>query len=189
MNRRTAVRNLALVVGAAVVLPACLSEAKKEELASVPLKHLKVSAEQEKLLAEVCETMLPRTDTPGAKELGIHRHVLTMVDACCPKLERQTFMRGLTRLEALAMEQFKQSFMACTPVQRQALLQRMAPQPNPAQPKLPPSFYSTVRRLTVDGYTRSKYFLTTHVVYELVPGRYNGYFPTKDLDFAHPSHG
>lgn len=189
MNRRTAVRNLAVVVGTAALLPACLSEAKKEAQASIPLKYLKVSAQQEKLLADVCETILPRTDTPGAKDLGLHLHVLKMLDACCPKPEQQAFLQGLTHVEVLASEQFKQSFLACSPAQRQALLLRMAPPLNPAQPIKPPSFYSTARRLTVDGYTRSKYFLTTHIVYELVPSRYNGYFPTKDLDLANPSHG
>jgi hypothetical protein len=36
-----------------------------------------------------------------------------------------------------------------------------------------------VKDQTVFGYTTSKYFMTKQIVYELVPGRYNAYFPVK----------
>jgi hypothetical protein len=45
------------------------------------------------------------------------------------------------------------------------------------------------RQLTIDAYTGSKHYLTTQVVYELVPSRYNGYFPTKDVVLNKPRNG
>jgi hypothetical protein len=41
----------------------------------------------------------------------------------------------------------------------------------------------------VSGYTGSKYFLTQQIVYELVPSRYNGYFPIKDVNLSKSRHG
>ena len=46
------------------------------------------------------------------------------------------------------------------------------------------AFYSTVKGLTVFGYTESKFFMTKEIVYELVPGRYNAYYPVKNLKAA-----
>ena len=46
------------------------------------------------------------------------------------------------------------------------------------------AFYHTVKGLTVFGYTNSKYFMTQQVVYELVPGRYNAYYPVSKLKQA-----
>ncbi|MEB0249294.1 gluconate 2-dehydrogenase subunit 3 family protein, partial [Mucilaginibacter sp. 5B2] len=43
------------------------------------------------------------------------------------------------------------------------------------------AFYKMVKDQTVFGYTTSKYFMTKQIVYELVPGRYNAYFPVKKL--------
>jgi hypothetical protein len=187
MNRRTAVRNLAFITGAAVVLPSCFHEAQKEAKASIPLKHVEVTASQEKLLAEVCETIIPKTDTPGAKELGIPVYVLRMVDDCCEEKDQKAFMAGLKQLDKDAQKQYNQSFAACTPQQKLAMLQAIEQQKDATTDLA--SFYKTAKRLTVSGYTKSKYFLTKEVVYELVPSRYNGYFPTKNLDLSKKRNG
>lgn len=186
MNRRTAVKNLAFIAGAAALLPACSHARKAESKASVPLKHLEVSAAQEKLLAEVCETIVPKTDTPGAKDLGVHLYVLKMLDDCCEKQEQQSFMVGMSELESVAKQQHAQPFVACSAQQKLKLLQGIEQQKTTGDLA---SFYRTAKRLTVGGYTNSKYFLTTQIVYELVPGRYNGYFPIKNIKSSQNRNG
>ena len=188
MNRRLAVKNLAWLAGAATLLPSCLSQTQRDQQASVALKHVAVSASQEKLLAEVCETIIPKTDTPGAKDLGLHRYVLKMLDDCTPKKEQDAFVAGLGQLDEASQRQHGQAFGASTPAQRLALLQRIEQQPQRFAAELA-SFGNTVRQLTIDGYTNSKYFMTKQVVYELVPGRYNGYFPVRKVDLSNPRHG
>ncbi|QKG56967.1 gluconate 2-dehydrogenase subunit 3 family protein [Hymenobacter sp. BRD128] len=188
MNRRLAVRHLTLVAGAAALLPGCLSQSHDEQTASYPLKHLVLSARQEKLLAEVCETLIPRTATPGAKDLGLHLYVLKMLDDCTPPKDQQTFVAGLGQLDAAATRQLGQSFEASTAAQRTALLQRLDQQPAQFSEALG-AFYRAARQLAIDGYTGSKYFMTKQVVYELVPGRYDGYFPVSKVNLAVPHHG
>lgn len=187
MNRRTAVKNLAFIASAATLLPACLHETKREPKASVALKHLDVSASQEKLLAEVCETIIPRTHTPGAKDLGVHLYVLKMLDDCTEKKEQQAFMAGLGQLEEASQRQYKQAFSASSAPQKLQLLQSIEQQKN--QPAELVSFFHTAKRLAVSGYTNSKYFLTNQIVYELVPSRYNGYFPVKDVNLSKKHNG
>ncbi len=186
MNRRLVVKNLALLAGAAAVLPSCLQQAK-EAKASISLKHLDVSASQEKMLAEVCEIIIPKTDTPGAKDLSLHRYVLKMLDDCTPKQEQENFLTGIKQLEDASQKQYEKSFVEASAPQRLALMQRLDQQKD-CLPELI-SFYKTTRQLTVDGYTNSKFFMTNVVVYELVPGRYNGYFPANKLKSANPHNG
>ncbi|MBO2033357.1 gluconate 2-dehydrogenase subunit 3 family protein [Siccationidurans ginsengisoli] len=188
MNRRLAVRHLTLVAGAAALLPGCLSQSHDEQAATYPLKHLALNANQEKLLAEVCETLIPRTDTPGAKDLSLHLYVLKMLDDCTPPKEQQTFVAGLGQLDAAATRQLGQSFGASAAAQRTALLQRIDEQPTQFSDELA-AFYRAARQLAIDGYTGSKYFMTKQVVYELVPGRYDGYFPVSKVNLAVPHHG
>ncbi|HEX8429626.1 gluconate 2-dehydrogenase subunit 3 family protein [Hymenobacter sp.] len=184
MNRRSAVRNLSLVIGGALLLPSCYKEAAKETQASIALKHLKVSAAQEELLAQVCETILPKTDTPGARDLGLHLRVLKMLDDCTFNKHQRLFFMGLKQLEKTAQLRHKLPFAECTTPQRLALLQN-----HKRGPVELAAFCSMARQLTVDAYTGSKYYMTTQVVYELVPSRYNGYFPTKDLVLNKPRNG
>jgi hypothetical protein len=188
MNRRLAVKHLTILAGAATLLPGCLSQSQDEQKAAYPLRHVALSASQEKLLAEICETLIPRTATPGAKDLSLHLYVLKMLDECTPPKDQQTFVAGLGQLDAAATKQLGQSFEASTPAQRTALLQRLDQQPAQFSDELA-AFYRAARQLTIDGYTGSKYFMTKQVVYELVPGRYDGYFPVSKVNLAVPHHG
>ena len=187
MNRRIAVKHLALLAGAAAVLPACLSQSEHQEQAA-PLSLAALTASQRQLVADVCETLLPRTDTPGAQDLGLPQYVLKMLIDCTPVQEQQLFVAGLGQLDAAAQRQQGRSFAASTPAQRTALLQRLDQQPADFSAELA-GFYRMARQLTMDGYTNSKFFMTKEVVYELVPGRYNGHYPVSKVDLANPRHG
>jgi hypothetical protein len=187
MNRRIAIKNVVLLAGAAVVLPSCLSQTKNPEQAAA-LQPASLTASQRQLVADVCETLIPRTDTPGAKDLGLHLYVLKMLTDCTPAKEQQVFVAGLGQLDAAAQRQQGHSFTASTPPQRAALLQGLDQQPVDSSDPLV-SFYRIVRQLTIDGYTNSKYFMTKEVVYELVPSRYNGFYPVSKVDLANPRHG
>lgn len=186
MNRRIAVKNLAWLAGAATLLPSCLSQTEREQTSLPPTAAL--TASQQQLVADVCETLLPRTDTPGAKDLGLHLYVLKMLHDCTPPKEQQLFVAGLGQLDAAVQRQQGRSFAASTLPQRAAFLQHLDQQPTDFSDELV-DFYRIARQLTIDGYTNSKYFMTKEVVYELVPSRYNGYYPVSKVDLANPRHG
>jgi hypothetical protein len=182
MNRRIALKHVALLAGAAAVLPGCLSQAEREPVSTA------LSASQRQLVAEVCETLLPRTATPGAHDLGLPQYVLKMLADCTPLPEQRIFVAGLGQLDAAAQRQHGRSFEASSVAQRAALLERIDQQPADFANELV-GFYRAARQLTIDGYTNSKYFMTKQVVYELVPGRYNGHYPVSKVDLANPRHG
>ena len=199
MNRRTVIKNLALVIGGAALLPSCLHDSGK---ASIALKKISVSADQEKFLADVAETIIPKTDTPGAKDLHLHLFVLKMVDDCMSKKDQEAFMSGLDKLSKEAASRYGKPFGQCSQAQRESLLNELdhkqaehykALKVNKNQKKEAPAddmlaFYGITKGETVFGYTYSKYFMTKQIVYELVPGRYNAYFPVKKLK-ANIKHG
>ncbi|MEJ7664267.1 MAG: gluconate 2-dehydrogenase subunit 3 family protein [Hymenobacter sp.] len=83
-----------MLAGTAALLPGCLSQTEREQPASMPLKHIALTARDETLLTNVCETLLPRTDTPGAKDLRLPQYVLKMLDDCTPPKDQQTFVAG-----------------------------------------------------------------------------------------------
>jgi len=188
MNRRIAVKNLALLAGAATLLPGCLSHTPPDAAVPEARKPLALSASQQRLLAAVCETLLPRTDTPGAHDLGLPQYVLKMLRDCTPTKEQQLVVAGLGQLDEASRRQQGQSFAASPAAQRLALLQRLDQQPQLFAPALA-DCYRIVRQLTIDGYRGSEFFMTHEVVYEQVPSRYNGYFPVAQVNLAVPHHG
>lgn len=174
MQRRTALKNLLIVAGGTLLLPSCVQADKK---VSIPLDHLKLTGEQEELLAQISETIIPKTDTPGAKELGVHQFVLTMMDDCAEKEKQDDFMKGLEEVNGLSKKYYNDSFLKCTPQQQTELLGRIDKKEFEGKVN---DFFKAAKGLTIQGYTKSKYVMSNLLVYELVPGRFHGSFPVKD---------
>ena len=171
MDRRSVVKNLVLFSGAVVLLPACITEEKK---ASIRLENLTVTEGQERVLADVAETIIPATDTAGAKELGLHLFVLKMLDDCHDEKDQETFMAGLTKFEETVKKQYGSSFTACSKEQRQEAIAALN---NNKAPQDVLTFYSIMKNETIIGYLNSELVMTKLRVYELIPGRYDGYYP------------
>ena len=128
-------------------------------------------------MEDLTETIIPKTSTPGAKDLSSHLFVLMMVDDCQSKENQQKFLKGLDQFEALSQKQSGTSFIESTPIQKTALL--TAVEGKKDIPEELSTFYGMTKRLTIQHFTSSQYFLTKIQVYEMVPGRYHGCVPVK----------
>jgi hypothetical protein len=179
MHRRIAIKNLALIIGGAALLPSCMHDSGK---ATVKLKNVDINADQEKLIGDMAETIIPKTNTPGARDLQLHLFVLKMVDDCYTKKDQQDFMTGMGQFTELIQKHYSTSFGQCDVKQREQALLSIEQDKDPKNTTYPAelkTFYGIVKGQTVNGYTTSKYFMTKQVVYELVPGRYNAFYPVK----------
>src|SRR5688572_20544622 len=111
MERRSAIKTMMIIAGGIAILPACSG---KKEKASIQLNNLDVSADQESALAEIAETIIPATNTPGGKGLNLHLFALKMVDDCHDKTEQEKFFLGLTQLDELSENLFGETFIKAT---------------------------------------------------------------------------
>ncbi|MCX6216186.1 gluconate 2-dehydrogenase subunit 3 family protein [Spirosoma sp.] len=134
-----------------------------------------LSQSQTDLLAELVETIIPATDTPGAKALNVHQFVQKMVADCYPKTVQENFQKGLDSLDGLAKSAFSKSFTEGDTAQRIALLTLLSKSSDSAQK----DFYSLVKGLTVRGYTTSEYVMTNLTHYQFIPGHYYGCVPVQ----------
>jgi hypothetical protein len=175
INRRTAIRHLALVSAGAALLPSCFHEQTGKGLS---LSHFKVDGDQQRLLEELTATLIPTTDTPGAKEVSADLFVWKMLDDCATANDRSKFMKGMQQFDAAARTAGGGSFARLDPAGREALLSAIeAKKMSDADLDF---FYSTTKKLTILAYSSSQYFLTKVQVYELVPGRWHGCVPVKN---------
>ena len=172
MDRRSAVRNFIVFSAGVTLLPSCLQQDSK---ASLPLKNIRVNADQEKMMGELTETILPTNDTPGAKGISSHLFVLMMVDDCFKKEEQEKFIKGLQQFDELSNKKTGGSFVKATAAQRAALLKEIENKKD--TPEDVSAFYNATKRLTIQSFTGSKYFLTKVRPYEMAPGRFHGSFP------------
>ncbi|PRY16409.1 gluconate 2-dehydrogenase subunit 3-like protein [Pontibacter ummariensis] len=170
MERRIAIRNMALVMAGLVILPGCDLGSKRAKAQTVQPGF---SPEQNALLAEVVETIIPATDTPGAKELGLHTFVQLMLVDCYEQEVRDNFVKGLDTVGATANKEFGKPFAACTEAQRTDILLTLEQSDKEEQK----AFYELVKDLTILGYTTSEYVMTNLTEYTPIPGHYYGCVP------------
>jgi gluconate 2-dehydrogenase subunit 3-like protein len=172
MDRRSAIRCSLAVAAGIFLVPSCRQEKSKPTIA---LKNMDISGDQESFLADLAETIIPKTSTPGAKDISSHLFALMMVDDCYDPDAQKKFVAGLAQFETLAKNKFGSSFTKCTQSQKEELLKAMENKTGIPDEAL--SFYNSMKKLTVQSFTTSQYFLTKIHVYELVPARFHGCVP------------
>jgi hypothetical protein len=175
MNRRHAIRQILTVSAGVVLIPSCLGDRTK---ASFLLKNYQLTAGQEELLAELAEAIIPKTDTPGAKDIYAHQFVMKMMDDCASPEEQQQFVRGLDAFAEYARKKAGVDFKKASAAQRAGVLEEFEKNKEGKADEV--VFYKAVKGLTLRAYTSSQFFLTKVQVYELVPGRWSGCVPVKN---------
>lgn len=177
ISRRNLLKQALFIAGGVTLIPACMVQ-DKDKL-SMPLKNLSLTGSDEKTIAELAETIIPATTTPGAKDLALQQFILKMVDDCSSPEDRKAFEKGLQAFNKYADKQAGSTFNSLTAAQRGSLLGALEARQNVPEEVL--NFYGKVKGLTIQGYLTSKHYLTKVQVYELVPGRFRGCVPISEI--------
>lgn len=187
MNRREAVSRVALLLGTAVIgaeffLSGCKASDDKITT-TLDFKPADIA-----YLDEIAETIIPTTNTPGAKAAGVGTFMTVMVKDCYDDKNQKIFLEGMTKLDEASRKMHDKSFMGATPEQRKALLLTLDTEQkdyNKNKKKEDPAHYfSLMKQLTLLGYFTSEIGATQALRYEAVPGRYDGCMPYKKGDRA-----
>ena len=147
-----------------------------------------LTSEQAAYLNEVGETILPATKSPGAKAANVGPFMAVMARDCYKPEAQQTFVKGLTQLEAASQKMNGKGFMESTPAQRTALLTALdTEQKQYSKTKAieaPNHYFRMMEELTLLGFFTSEVGATKALRYLPVPGKYDGNVPYKKGDRA-----
>ena len=133
IDRREAIRRVGALlggvtfVGGTALLAACERERAQPKPAApaTPVAVGEFSAQDVALLDEIADTILPETKTPGAKAARTGAFMALMVTDTYKPSEKKVFRDGLLALDAECQKANNVTFMAATPAQRLALLERL----------------------------------------------------------------
>lgn len=171
MQRRSALKNLTMAVGGLMSLPAWASSWTPESIGSFST----LSVMEEDTLAEIVETIIPETATPGAKSLKVHQFAMRMINDCYGEEAQKNLKQGLVLTDTAAKQIYSKPFVECDKTQRMDLLNKMAGSTNqPAK-----QFVSMIKNLTIQGYQNSEYVMVNIQKYNMAPGFYHGCVPVK----------
>ncbi|WP_353722293.1 gluconate 2-dehydrogenase subunit 3 family protein [Dyadobacter sp. 676] len=101
MNRRTAITQVAAMLGGAFSAPTLLAMKRWEDYEQSPSfgTDFTLTENQKLIVAEVAEMIIPKTATPGAKDVGVPAFIVMMLQDCYKTPEHKSFLEGLGNLE------------------------------------------------------------------------------------------
>jgi hypothetical protein len=140
-----------------------------------------LSPEQAELVATIAEHILPETDTPGARAVGVHQFVDAMLADGYAAPDRQRFVAGLAAVDARARAAQGKAFMDCGREAQRALLDALDRETFASAPSDETPFFRTFKELTLVGYYTSEVGATRELRYEPVPGHYAGCVPLTEI--------
>ncbi len=185
MNRRDALSRVALILGGTVIgAEAFLSGCKTKKYG----ESLNFSPDDIAYLDEVAETILPATDTPGAKDAKVGEFMAVIVRDCYDEKDQKTFLEGMKKLEDASKKKNNKTFMESTAEERHNLLVDLDKEANEYKKNKkgddPSHYFSLMKQLTLWGYFTSEPGATKALRYVPVPGRYEGCIPYNKGDRA-----
>lgn len=209
MDRRELLRMIAaltggVVIGGEVFLTGC----KNPDNAPT----LQFSDNDLAFLNEVGDTILPATQTPGAKDANVSAVMQTIVRDCYSKDEQDVFLKGITSLQEACQQMHGHGFMKAAPEERSELLLALEKESKEYQAKkgafdyeqnqkakealdngipgfrkeeMPAHYYTMMKQLTLLGYFTSEPGCKQAQRFNPIPGRYEGCIPYAAGDKAY----
>jgi hypothetical protein len=123
IDRREALRRAALLLGGIISAPtvaAMLASCEGRDAAERGARAL--TAEHQALIAAIAELIIPETDTPGARAVGVPLFIATMLEEYFSADDRDHFLAGLAEVDARARRGCGKRFLDCSPTAQHDLL-------------------------------------------------------------------
>lgn len=174
MQRREALKSLAILTGGAVLIPSCNFE--KEDIL-VAYSNLQITPSLQTLLGQIADTIIPPAKVKGASDLAVQDFILVMVNDCVDKDQQTEFTKGLQEFNAFSKKTGGANFSKLESVEKEKVLTEglaIAANTTDENQKAIREFLSLTKRFTIQGFMMSEYIMTGVKPYSLIPGRYNG---------------
>ncbi|MHB1920667.1 MAG: gluconate 2-dehydrogenase subunit 3 family protein [Chitinophagaceae bacterium] len=184
MDRRKAIKNVALLVGGtisagtlAALLDGCHNTPSTLSAADA------FSPNRKKMVSQLADMIIPATETPGALDAGVPDFIVMMMRECYTDQDRTLFIAGLDQLDQDCQTKNGTSFVDCSASQKKELVtaldqEAFGHQGRPQKGKTP-HFFRVMKELTLFGYFTSEPGATKALVYVPIPGKYIGCEPLK----------
>lgn len=178
MDRREALKATSLFLGytltagtAAALIGGCKAETNSDWMPKT------LSTEQLDLFAEICETILPKTDTPGAKDALCHRYIDELLTNFYDAEKQKYFLDALGVFDEKSKAKYSKAFVALNINEKEEILGILAKESKEYKDDTgeKPHIFKAIKEATVSGYFSSEVGATGGLcAFVSIPGPYKG---------------
>jgi len=186
LERRELLRRTAWILGGTISAPAALAilqgcgAKQPAHLEVLYVAKFMTEGRMLDVVSEIAEIMLPKTDTSGAKDVGVSRFIDIALDAVYDKTSQDRFKTGFAEFEASAQAAGGKHFLEQEPAARAAFV-KASLETALAADHDPKPFILMTRELALLGYFTSRNGITENMTYEAVPTIYHGCVPVSQM--------
>lgn len=188
MNRREALKQIAVLTGGVLSMSTVAGFMNGCQATNEDTSLQTLSTDQNKLVVELTERIIPATDTPGAKAANVNQFIDHMLTNWNTEEEKDHFLEGLDNVDELSNDRHDEDFVNIGTDNQIDVMKELEqealenPEPVPDSDLKP--FFSMLKELTVVGYYTSEIGATQELNYEAVPGAFNACMPYSDAGRA-----
>ena len=142
-------------------------------------KPILFTDKQAKFFAEVAETIMPQTDTPGAKELMVERIVDSFVGEVYKKEDRERFINSLETLAVETKKALEKDFMAASSEEKTKVLTAIDKERANHQGDKK-HYFTPIKEAVLTAFFSTEVGVTQVIQYETIPGQYIGCMPLEE---------
>jgi len=196
MNRREALKRSLWITGGmlsastlSAILAGCQPSPTQYEWTPQALTQ-----DQADLLSELCELIIPRTDSPGARDLGVPAFVDDMVANYMKRKHRESFIQGLKQVDEEASQLHGKAFLSLEEGQQIGMLRTYdlaafrsheEMKGKPRDPDEIPPFLGRLKSLVFTGFFMTESGGSEFLTYDYIPGEYRGCIPLEEVGSAY----
>ena len=180
MDRREALRRTAFLMGGAISAPTIMGVLNGcTAKPTLDWKPEFLTEDQGILITNVTEIIIPKTDTPGAKDVGVPGFIDRMMKDVYSKEDQEKFLAGLKEFDEGAKSEYGDPFIALSDEQQSAYVKKVHDEAIATGGERP--FILKVKELTLVGFFTSEPGATQVLQYIAVPGEYHGCLPLEEV--------
>ncbi len=180
MDRRQALLGIAAMFGTQLLPP--IRVAIANGLDPVDMSGATLFDDARRLdIAALAETIIPETDTPGAREAGVGEFIEFMLQEWFPDEDRDRFVDGMERLNDHCRTELDRRFAELDSEEQIAVVSALMEGNAGTFDDGGEDFFEHAKQLTLFGYYTSEIGMTVERRYLPVPGRYDGAYPYADV--------
>ena len=175
MDRREILKYIAYASGAAVSIPlvsTLLSGCKTDAAAkAINYKPVYFNDTQFASLEKLVDIILPKTDSPSASEVGVHRMIDAMTE-CYDQEEKTKYKKGFEALISHLKEKIGDKVF--TDLSQEDSIKFLKELDSPDDNSLAKSGYLELKQQTIAYYLNTEEIATNYLNYDPIPGDYIG---------------
>ncbi|MCB0665448.1 MAG: gluconate 2-dehydrogenase subunit 3 family protein [Saprospiraceae bacterium] len=205
VSRRNALKRTSYIIGGALSAStiAAVMAGCKPSSTSLDWTPEILAPDQAITVAEITERIIPKTDTPGAKDAMVDRYIDSFLKDIASDEERAEFYAGIDDVNGMAKDDFGKRFADLSDDDKDAVLAKLSGSSNIRKTDAEKAaelanegeqvhtsdgesskFFDMIRQLTITGFFTSEIGANQALVFDQIPGEWRGCIPYEEVGGA-----